>query len=127
VDESPKASPSRAVASLAKERFEWAKEAYDRVAEDNKRGGFNPEILYLWSKRLLRPQRAIARNKDEEVAAYRAHVKRMADVEKFANELFVPPRRPGEIVGHITPAQLAAARFYRAEAELWLARAKPPE
>jgi hypothetical protein len=53
---------------------------------------------------------------EDRVAAYRAHLRRMKELERVARDRFRNRYVPVE--------EDTAAQFYRAEAEIWLERAK---
>ncbi|HVA46403.1 MAG TPA: hypothetical protein VNH11_08520 [Pirellulales bacterium] len=75
------------------------------------------EDLHLGSCRLLNAERALADTQEAEQAAQLAHWQRMEDIYRKIKALFDTGTKGGE------PDKLAAARYYRAEAELWLVEA----
>lgn len=117
-----------ALSELAQARLKAAQEAYRRVMvtqEDDTK--FDAEVQYVWSKRLLEAEREVARDNKEVAAAFQSHLDRMAGLETKTKKREEDQRRAGKANGY-GPDQLArltAAAFYRAEAELWLERAKP--
>ena len=112
-------------------QMEAAQNAY-RAAVDKMQigqvGGFqvlvnsnhpSPEEAYTWSVRRLNAQRDLSANKDERIAAFADHQKRMKELKEKAIRLVGEGKG-----GFMTPADSAvaapAADWYLAEAELWL-------
>jgi RNA polymerase sigma factor (sigma-70 family) len=149
------AAPHRgevAVAGLKKARLEAARKAYRHVWSYYQAGGYDEEVVYRWSVRLLQAQRAVAGKEADRVAASRAHLDRMKALEKMAPERPVivdttaPERlehekgrgtvrlglmfdKNGKQLGMLAKTSVRTnvaefTAFYRAEAELWLAEAK---
>jgi hypothetical protein len=106
--------------TLAKARLKAAQEAYRLVIKAKKEESFDPETIYVWSKRLLEAERGVASNKKGEVAAFQAHLDRMVALEKQANDVWQMHKRQNPK----RDAHLAQVTFYRAEADLWLTRTK---
>ena len=104
---------------LVKARLDAAQEAFRKVDEGRNTGPWEAEKQYIWSKRLLEAQREAAASKEEVAAAFRAHRDRMVTLETETTDA-----TRFRIAGS-GPQVVAAAAFYRAEAELWLARAEP--
>ena len=75
------------------------------------------EDVYRWSRRWMEWERDLAATKAERVAAAEKHLDRMKALE---TEI----RNYGAIHSTIPMKQMQAAAFYRAEAELWLAKEK---
>jgi multidrug resistance efflux pump len=73
------------------------------------------EDMYTWSVRWLNAQRDLSPRKDDKVAALEAHLKRMKDWQQRVTQMHQ--------TGLVTSLDVAAAQFYQAEAELWLAQA----
>jgi hypothetical protein len=103
---------------LTKERMGAARDAYQlawnefRPFDLSKGDG---EKVYRWSRRWMEAERELANTKAERAAALQAHFERM---KKLEEEVQAYAR------GTIPFQQLAATRFYRAEAEGWLGEAK---
>ncbi len=74
------------------------------------------ELLYRWSCRWLDAEREISSRQEDVLAACRAHLGRMRELERVARERFRNRYVPVE--------EDTAAQFYRLEAEIWLERAK---
>jgi len=96
-----------------------AKRAYGNALERYKTGNSDPEGVYLWSRRWLEAQRKASTEKVDQTKAFEDHCARMKELEELVKNR--------SEAGTETAAYRAAAEFYRAEAELWLARdaAKP--
>ena len=99
---------------LAEERVSAARNAYEAVWArfkpfDLSKG--DGEDVYRWSRRWMEAERKMAKSEAERVAAVQGHADRM---KKLEQEVQMYAR------GTIPFQQLAAAQFYRAEAELWL-------
>jgi hypothetical protein len=83
------------------------------LARGNQRA--RPDLAYVWSVRWLHAQRDLAKTKEERIAAFVAHEKRMKDVRQQTITLV------GDGSGGLLAASEApAADWYVAEAELWL-------
>ncbi len=75
-----------------------------------------PEDVYRWSVSWLQAQRELSPNKEEQVAALEAHLKRMTELHK----------RIEQLTSDVLPRQaVLEVERYRLEAQLWLAKAKP--
>jgi hypothetical protein len=135
-----KEGPQNKQEALKKARLVAARKAYDKVWALYAAGRYDEEAIYRWSVRLLESQRALASKRADRVAAVKAHLDRMKELEKES------PRRPvlqakdrvlldkngwrlGLAIGASTlnpPDRSDAAAFiafYVAEGELWLAEA----
>jgi hypothetical protein len=106
------ASPALLKARLdaARKTYEWLSKNY---IESRPPLG---ELLYRWSCRWLDAEREMSGRQEDRVAAYRAHLRRMRDLERVARDRFRNRFVPVE--------EDTAAQFYLAEAEIWLERAK---
>ena len=102
---------------LLQARLGAAQDAY-ALAEAlyRQQGKGEPEAIYRWSHRWLTAQQALAGTKAERTAAAEAHLDRMKRLEAAAKALVK--------VGMTSPLDERAARYYVAEAEVWLAQAK---
>ena len=101
---------------LLRVRLDSAKEAYDLAEALYRQGKGEPETIYRWSHRWLTAQQALAGTKAERTAAAEAHLDRMKRLEEVAKATVR--------VGMASPLDERAAKFYVAEAEVWLAQAK---
>ncbi len=110
--------------ALLKTRLDAAQQGYDAAAnafgEVKRVGNVNflvvkPEQICIWSVRLLNAQRDMSDKQDKRITALEEHVKRMKTLENKVTELHP---------GLVSSIELASARWYLAEAELWLAKEK---
>jgi hypothetical protein len=102
----------------AEERLDAARNAYESVWTKFKPFDLSKgdgEDVYRWSRRWMEAERDLTTTKAERVAALQGHSQRM---KKLEEEVQAYAR------GTIPFQQLAATKFYRAEAETWLAEAK---
>jgi hypothetical protein len=106
----PQESPERGLAEARLKAAQAAFQLYQKQGDIN-----DPETSYRWSRRLLEAQRDLAQDRSEIVAAFQAHLDRMARLDNNAKDW---------AKANIFEKQLAFTGFYRAEAELWLAREK---
>jgi hypothetical protein len=77
-------------------------------------GTLRAEDLFPWSRRVLDAERAVAENKADELRSLADHWKRMRQLRRKVEALFIAGAKGGEAETY------AAARYYAAEAELWL-------
>jgi outer membrane protein TolC len=114
------AAPAPAAAEvpqkLLQARRDAAQQAYDSALAQYRTGKGDAEGVYRWSHRWLVAQQEMAGTKAEREAAAAAHLGRVKDLEKAAEKLVK--------TGVAPPLEGKAARFYVAEAEVWLAQAK---
>jgi hypothetical protein len=111
------ARESSKVSRLRKGKVEAARETY-QVIWKNYKDGLVPavEFPYRWSRRWLEAERELTDGKAEQIAACKAHLERMREMERIEREL----RR-----SRLNPVnELTAAEFYRTEAEIWLVQAQ---
>ena len=101
---------------LLRARLDAAQEAYELAEALYRQGNGEPEAVYRWSHRWLAAQQALTGTKAERAAATEAHLTRMKRLEEVA--------KAGVRVGTRSPLDQSAAKFYVAEAEVWLAQAK---
>ena len=103
--------------ALLKARLDAARKTYEWLAKNyiESRPPLG-ELLYRWSCRWLDAEREMSGRQEDRIAAYRAHLRRMRDLERVARDRFRNRFVPVE--------EDTAAQFYRAEAEIWLERAK---
>lgn len=107
-----KAHPAEAEAVLASANAFWDA----KMAEYGSGVDFFPgtEEMHLWSCRIMEAERALADTQEEDQASVLRHWKRMNHAYHQVRALFVTGTKGGEA------DRLAAAGYYRAEAELWL-------
>jgi hypothetical protein len=105
-------------ADLAKARADAARETYEGVVNRHQVDPNGPsfESIYLWSRRWMEAEQALATDKAGRLAALQGHVDRMKKWETIKTE---------EVKQRLAPKYEASqARFYRLEAESWLGEAK---
>jgi hypothetical protein len=122
----PKAADE--VTALLKARAAAAEKAYRNAVEGltrtQKVGNVliqiteSPEEVYTWSVRWLEAQRDLSAKHEDQVAALEAHLKRMTELQKQIKAL------AKDVVPRIKEDE---AEWYRLEAQLWLAKAKPAQ
>jgi hypothetical protein len=124
IHEAKRSPPSK----LARARFKAAKEAHSRVVHPYVPGADQEKILesdYPWSKQLLEAERDVASDNKQEIAAFKAHLERMTKLDVFIQgEVWRSSQNGKRPYERYQLRRLAIAAFYRAEAELWLERAK---
>jgi hypothetical protein len=105
------------VVALLRARLEAARQTYQALAK-NYMENRPPigELLYRWSCRWLESERELSDQKEEQMAAFLGHLNRMKDLERITKDRWRERFIPIE--------ESTAAQFYRAEAEIWLARIK---
>src|ERR1700682_126380 len=81
--------------------------------------GDSVESLYLWSVRWLNAERDMSKNPADRAAAVEAHLERMKKVAEITKKLV-----EDGVSKDLTSLHVAAAEFYRVEAEIWLVKAK---
>jgi len=74
--------------------------------------------VYVWSRRWLDAERNLAQTDADEIASLRAHRERMKNLFLKVNALFMFRVKGAE------PPKFFAAKYYLAEADVWLAAAK---
>jgi hypothetical protein len=95
------------MSKTAAETFEATKASYDV-------GTTIMSNIYVWSRRWLEGERALARTDAEEIAALQAHRQRMLQLMKKIRALYITGTKGGET------EKFAATKFYLAEADAWL-------
>ncbi|HLN27459.1 MAG TPA: hypothetical protein VK395_06920 [Gemmataceae bacterium] len=112
-------SPAAADTSSAKALLEAAKTAYEGYFKRRQVDVAAPndsEFAYRWSRRWLKSERALDNAKEKRIAASAAHLERMRKLEAFEEKL---------VEQHFaSKLELAPVKFYRIEAEQWVAEAK---
>jgi hypothetical protein len=102
---------------LARERLDSARKAYEGVwLRLRNVHNVSPETIYLWSRRWMEAQQALDGNKDAERATIQSHLDRMKELERS----FATAVRAGQA----SQVDADAARYYRAEAAIWLSQVK---
>ena len=116
------AAPAKSLAAAKHDKLLTAKRAYEMLpALENQRGGptvrFELEDRYTWSRRWMDAERDSAASGADRRRAAEAHLGRMRRLlgvgERFQQ------------AGIVSPADVAALRYFAAEAELWVIQANP--
>jgi predicted PhzF superfamily epimerase YddE/YHI9 len=106
------------IAQLAQARVDAAAKVWATFTNQQTTFTAGPERLCEWSRRWFEAQRDLPLAGPPLVVAAEAHLKRTTDLETQAKAQYN--------VGMINAGDLAIIRYYRAEAELLVARAKKP-
>jgi bla regulator protein blaR1 len=115
-DPAPRAQPAQA---LLEARLRAARRAYEQTLEAFRAGATRDvEQIYRWSRRWLEAQQGLS-GRAKDAAAVKDHLARMMDLGKIIEAQYK--------AGVATAADVAAAEYYRAEAEVELAQARPRE
>jgi hypothetical protein len=103
---------------LKKAMQDEARTVYEQIVQRYGAGAAvpDPEELHRWSVRWLEAGLDLAGDAAARTAALRAHMTRMQDVEKLT--------KAAADTGVGRTSDAAAGRFFRAEAELWVARGR---
>ena len=102
---------------LVAAKLKAARLVYEAMAKGLREGGeqVNADRLHLWSRRWMEAQRDASPKKADRIAALEAHRDRMKELRKTAEQRYK--------AGQSSHADVLAADFYIAEAELWLTEA----
>lgn len=95
-----------------------AAKTYEATAASYEMGTEIMANVYVWSRRWLDAERALATSDREELAALKAHRERMKLLMRKVRALYVTGSKGGEAEKYY------ASRYYLAEANAWLAAAK---
>ena len=98
--------------ALAEERLKAAREVFDELLKEFQSGRGTQDALGEWSPHLLEAELDASTSQEDVLAALKAHLERMRDIEKLAKARFDAGRIPAH--------EYAKARFFRLEAELKL-------
>jgi hypothetical protein len=111
-----KAHPEQAKATLAALKEMWDVDA--ALQETTGQRIFSSaEEIYCWSRRTMEAERALAGTKKDDRTALLSHWQRMEQIYRKIHALYETGSKGGD------KERLAAAKYYRAEAELWLVAA----
>jgi outer membrane protein TolC len=102
--------------TLLKERVEVAKTEFDSHNQEFLAGRGTLDILFGAGKRLLQAQRELSEKKEDQIAALEAYLKITQSIEEVNQARFN--------AGRINISDMAEAKYYRLEAEIWLERAR---
>jgi hypothetical protein len=109
----PSPSPPK-VPGLMKNKLEAAQKAF-KQAWDGLGSDIDIEVAYQWSCRWLDAERALKDKTEERIAALKAHLLRVREIEQVT-------KRQHE-QGLTTLFRVRASEYYVAEAEVWVAQA----
>jgi len=107
--------PGDALEDLLKQRAEVAREGLKAAQNDFRAGRGTGEALADWSRKLAEAEMDRG-NRKAGLAALEEHVQRVKQLEKMAQRQVD--------AGIISARDLAAVRYTRLDAEIWLARVK---
>jgi hypothetical protein len=110
------AAGEKTVKQFLQDRLETAKDEFKLREADFAAGKATPDALAASSRRLLTAEAERAGPRDERVAAYEAHLKRMTDFKEMCKAKFD--------AGKLGAADLDAAEYERLTAEILLEREK---
>jgi hypothetical protein len=100
-----------------KELVKVCKESIEALMQEVESGRRLPsEDLCIWSRRWLQAKLAVTRKKAGKVGAYKEHLQHMKAVEKSAKRLVD--------LGKTSVITYTTAKYYRLQAEIWLAQAR---
>jgi hypothetical protein len=99
---------------LLKARLNAVREVFRIAKLEAEAGRGQMDDLPVWSLRLLEAERAVAANRDEHLAACRDHLERMKEYDRV--------QKLRHDAGRASAKELAAATYFRVEAEIILAR-----
>jgi hypothetical protein len=112
-----RADPKEDLERLQKIKAAAARRTYEVTWKNYREGRrVNPETLYWWSRRWLEADRDLSDKKADQLAAYRSHWERMREWERLVRDL--------QRANVTTVDEVSAVEFYRAEAEIWLIKAR---
>jgi hypothetical protein len=112
----PEADQAAIRADLARQRRDAARKTFEVTWINYRQGRAGGDTLYRWSRRWLKAERELSDRPAEQVAAFKAHLDRMRNLERLVQNV--------QPTGQTTVDEVSGAAFYRAEAELWWFRAQ---
>jgi hypothetical protein len=101
---------------LAQARYQAALEQYELEWSYFQQNRTQSLHVYVWSRLVLDARREMGQTKADRIAALKAHLARMQKMEDLIRRI----RR----LGFGLSADVGATRYYRMEAEYWLAQAE---
>jgi RNA polymerase sigma factor (sigma-70 family) len=111
--------------ALRSEKVALAKNAYTEAWEDHKQQGGSIEAVYDWSKNWLTAQLEVSEDKKARDRAMKEHLERMKELEAAALKQLQEFEEAAKLKQFpISKRGSIAAKFYRAEAELWVEEGK---
>lgn len=115
--EKEKEKEARASATeLAKAKLEAAQRTCLALAQEYLENKATLDQVHGWSRRWMDAQREVSSKRSDQQTAAEAHVSRMRQLEKAAQDKYDARRAPA--------SEVAAAEYHRIEAEQHLARVK---
>ena len=108
--------PKIDLARLGQQNRDAARKTYETTWANYRDGRAPADLLYRWSKRWLRAEKQISDRPADQIAACKAHLERMQELERLLRAL--------QSSRQVTADEVSAAEFYRTEAELWLVEAQ---
>lgn len=105
---------SEAHAKAARTLLEAARMASEITTKEYDEGTVTLTMVYVWSRRLLDAERALAKNQEADLKALRDHRQRMRRLLQKTKELNEKCARGGE------EQKLRALEYYLAEVDLWI-------
>lgn len=113
--EQAEGAAARVDPDLLQNTAEAAEKAYECYLSSYDAGTAVSSDVYTWSRHWAEAERALAKDKDAERAALKDHRDRMERLFRKVNALYREGVKGGEA------ERFYAAKFYLAEAEVWLA------
>lgn len=110
----PASQPADSVRRLKVQRLDAAMRTYELLVDAPVKAGgraADPEATFRWSLRWMEAEREATSVPEARKTAREAHVKRMQELEKRVKQKFQS--------GEAMEADVAAAEFYRLDAENW--------
>lgn len=101
---------------LARAKVEAAKKTCMAVAHEYLEGKANVEQVHQWSRRWMDAEREVSNKKTDQMESLKAHVNRMQQLEKAAQDRL--QSRKG------LTSDVSAAEYHRLEAEMALSRTR---
>jgi hypothetical protein len=112
----PDPEPAAVLSRLATQRRDAARKTYEVMWANFRDRRVADEVLYRWSLRWLEAEQKLSERQADQVAACKAHLDRMRELERLIRNI--------QRTGQIAIDEVSASEFYRVEAEIWLLQAK---
>jgi hypothetical protein len=121
----PAPEPPKVPKELLEKRRDAARKVFDNELQRFQMGALKPEVSVIelaeWSSRWLEAELAIGDKRTDQIAACKAHLKRMRDLEEAAVGKVGPATKPGQRLRLRSEAD--AVTYFRVEAEIRLIKA----
>jgi hypothetical protein len=98
-----------------KDLVKVCQETFKLIMNQIKAGKQVPEFS-IWSRRWLQAELPLCRKQAEKIAAYKTHLDRTKEVERIAKLQYD--------IGRMSAVEYSTAKYYRLQAEVWVARAQ---